>query len=110
LCEIKTINISDVEACRRRDHDVGSTTDHLAEGFFRKLASDLEAAQVQIQAYCADDGPTRKIIYVIVNFDDSLHEYAEEYERQITERMSTNSTPGFEVIFDIKPRFYTTLS
>jgi len=45
LCEVKTINISEIEANRRDSGGVGTSTDNLDEGFFRKLSSDLRKAK-----------------------------------------------------------------
>ena len=53
------------------------------------------------------DGKTKMIVYVIVNFDDSLHEYADRYEVQINQYIATTPVPGLEVVLDIKPAFYT---
>jgi hypothetical protein len=75
LCEVKTINISEIEASRRYIGGVGSIDDQLSIGFFNKLASDLVEAKTQMNAYDANPG-LKRIAFVIVNFDDSLHEYA----------------------------------
>jgi hypothetical protein len=52
------------------------------------------------------DSAVRKIAYVIVNFDDSLHEYGDRYGSQIAEFMATNPISDLEVQLDIKPPFY----
>jgi hypothetical protein len=66
LCEVKTINISEIEADRRSSGGVGSSENQLPDGFFNKLALDLALAKTQMDAY--DAGPvTRRIAYVIVN-------------------------------------------
>ena len=82
LCEVKTINVSDIEAYRRFSGGVGRGTDHLTIGFFGKLASDLAQAQAQMAAFDADPAVT-EVAYVIINFDDSSHEYADRYRGQI---------------------------
>ncbi|MDH6262193.1 hypothetical protein M2427_006142 [Bradyrhizobium sp. BR13661] len=96
LCEVKTINISEVEADRRDGGGVGTSTDCLDEGFFRKLSSDLRKARDQMAAYGAG-GCTKYIAYVIVNFDDSLHEYADRYRRQIDQFIASDPVPGLKV-------------
>lgn len=106
LCEVKTINVSEIEASRRQDGGVGTTQALLDVGFFGKLTSDLRQAEAQMKAYCAD-APAKRMVYVVVNFDDHLHEYAERYRAQIEQWVAGNPTPGLEVIFDIKPPFYT---
>ena len=109
LCEVKTINISEIEADRGDSGGVGTSTDSLDEGFFRKLSSDLRKAKGQMMAYGADSR-TKLIAYVIVNFDDSLDEYADWYRTNIDRYIASAPVPGLEVVFDIKPRFYTAMS
>jgi hypothetical protein len=48
-----------------------------------------------------------KIAYVIVNYDDNLHECGDLYENQIAQFSANNPIPDLEVEFDIKPAFYT---
>jgi hypothetical protein len=109
LCEVKTINISEIEASRRRAGGVGTIQFQLDGGFFGKLASDLKQAEAQMKAYCADE-TAKRMVYVVVNFDDSLHEYADSYRSQIDQHMAAKATPGLDVIFDIKPPFYSAMS
>jgi hypothetical protein len=106
LCEVKTINMSEIEADRRHSGGVGTSTDSLDEGFFRKLSADLRKAKGQMEAY-GTDGGTKLIAYVIVNFDDHLHEYADSYQPQIDQYIAGDPVPGLKVVFDIKPPFYT---
>jgi hypothetical protein len=109
LCEVKTVNISKNEADRRYSGGVGSTTDRVEQGFFNKLTSDLAKAKGQMLAY--DSGNVaKKIVYVIVNFDDNLHEYADRYQTQIDQYVAGNPVPGLEIVLDIKPPFYTAMS
>ncbi len=104
LCEVKTINVSDVEAHRRVSGGVGRVTDELEAGFFAKLSSDLARAQAQMLGFNAD--PTVvKLAYLVVNFDDSLHEYADRYGKQIERYMAEHPRPGLEVAFYWKPPF-----
>ena len=105
LCEVKTINISEIEADRRYSGGVGSSTDQLDEGFFRKLSSDLRKAKAQMAAHSTDQD-TKFIAYIIVNFDDSLHEYADRHQHQIDQYIAGDPVPGLQVVvFDIKPPF-----
>jgi hypothetical protein len=106
LCEVKTINISEIEKRHRNDHTVRTISNQLQGGFFDKLKSDLEAAGKQMVAYCSV-AKTRRIAYVIVNYDDLLHEYAHDYSKQIDAFIACNPVPGLEVYFDIKPPFYS---
>jgi antitoxin HicB len=106
LCEVKTINISEVEATRRANDDAGSISRHLTGGFFSKLASDIETAKSQMAAYDADNS-TKKIVYIVVNFDDSLHEYADDLSAQIDSFIAANPMSQIDVVFHIKPPFYS---
>jgi hypothetical protein len=109
LCEVKTINISDDEMRRQSSGGVATITDTLDPRFFRKLAWDLAKANDQMFAF--DSKPTRKkIVYLIVNYDDRLHEYAERYQRQIADFLSVTHPTDVEIVFDIKPPFYTAMS
>jgi hypothetical protein len=104
LCDVKTINISDKEVDRRRSGGVGMSTDQLETGFLNKLKSDLEHAKAQMMAY-NPGGIARKIAYVVVNYDDGLHEYADQYWPQIDQFLADNPIADLEVEFDIKPPF-----
>jgi hypothetical protein len=110
LCEVKTVNVSEIEADRRATGGAGTVTDHLEKGFFNKLSSDLRKAKAQMTAYST--GPdTKHIAYVIVNFDDNLHEYADRYQVQIDRYIAGDPVPGLQVVvFDVKPPFYTAMS
>ena len=108
LCEVKTINVSLIESNRRWSGGVGTKLAHLEDGFFNKLTSDINTAASQMAAHDADPG-VRRIVYVVINFDDSLHEYAVEYQRQIESYFASASTTGIEVVLDIKPPFYSAM-
>jgi hypothetical protein len=105
LCEVKTISVSDEEANRLYSGDAGVATDKLPVGFFNKLASMLNQARAQMQAYRAESG-TRRIAYIVVNYDNRTHEYADCYKAQIKEFLASNQPPELEVELDIKPAFY----
>jgi hypothetical protein len=109
LCEVKTINMSEDEATRRQVGGVGTSTDRLESGFFIKLTSDVTRAKAQMLSYGADSA-TKMIVYIVVNFDDSVHEYVDRYEVQIDQYMASAPVPGLEVVFDIKPAFYIAMS
>lgn len=108
LCEIKTINASAREVDRRRNGGVRTTLAHLEEGFFSKLTSDINTAALQMRALDADV-ETRRIAYLVVNFDDNLHEYAVEYRKQLEAYIASVATPDIEVVLDIKPPFYSAM-
>ncbi len=106
LCEVKTINASQPEVERRINGGVGRTLLHLEEGFFRKLFSDIETATNQMRAYDPNVG-TRRIVYLVVSFDDILNEYAVDYQKQIEACVACETTIDVEVFLDIKPPFYS---
>lgn len=108
LCEVKTINHSQVEADRRYHGRVGTSTDRLEQGFFGKLSADLNSAKSQMLAY--DGGETTRLIaYVILNFDDHLHEYADRYQEQIDAYLSSHTPDGLEVVLESKSPFYSAI-
>ena len=110
LCEVKTINISEIEATRRTRGGVGSTEAQVSDGFFNKVSADLRNAQKQMNVY-AGSNDARKIVYIVVNFDDPHHQYADDYKEQIDAFLSTNQIISeLEVQFDIKPPYYTAMS
>jgi hypothetical protein len=114
LCEVKTINPSDAEASSR--HKVahgqivsGFTQDVLPTGFFDKLMATVKAAEKQMRSYCSDRS-TRRIVYIILNFDDRLHQYGDDYVRQIRNFIVSCDLPEVKIVFDVKPRFYSATS
>jgi len=79
-------------------------------GFFNKLASDLAAAKTQMNAYNASPG-IKWISYMIVNFDDSSHEYSGLYRVQVEQYIKlNNAAPELDVALDIKPPLYAAVS
>jgi hypothetical protein len=106
LCEVKTLNISKNEADRRTSGGVGTTVLRLPQGVFYKLQSDIDIAIDQMRNYDST-GKAKMIFYCVVNFDDHLHECADNYHRQLDDYVKANVDPSLEVVFDIKPPFYS---
>ena len=106
LCEVKTINISAIEATRRTAGAAGMIGLELSHGFFKKLKSDLEAASAQMAVYDSEIS-VRRVVYIVVNFDDNLNEYADDYSKQIESFLATNSLPKIEIVLHIKPPYYS---
>jgi hypothetical protein len=106
LCEVKTINVSEAEADRRHSGAAGSTHLQLPDGFFRKFKSDMETAKNQMVKFDADE-TVRRVVYIIVNFDDSLHQYVDDYTGQIELFVTRNPMPEIETAFHMKPRYYS---
>jgi hypothetical protein len=110
LCEVKTINMSDIEAERRLAGGVGTSNDQLQTAFFNKLGSTLRQAGSQIDVY-DPASECKKIAYVIVNYDDSLHEYGGPYRLMIDEYLAhDHPAPGLHVELDIKEPYYTAMA
>ena len=114
LCEVKTINPSDVEAHRRSSVAKGqfvvrSTQGSLPEAFFDKLTRTVAMATKQMSSY-RPQGDARQIVYVILNFDDSLNEYVDDYLEQIHGFVISSTLAEIELVFDVKPKFYSATS
>jgi hypothetical protein len=105
LCEVKTLNTSDVEVECRKNGGVRSILTELPLGFVKKLTATLETARKQMMAYCPDAEP-EKILFLVVNYDDILHEYAENYSAQLEEFVATRPLQDLRIEFHIKPPFY----
>jgi hypothetical protein len=106
FCEVKTINASDSEINARNNGTGSYTRQYLPEGFFSKLEKTVGHANKQI----TDDASVSRIVYVILNFDDSLHEYASDYIDQIRTQVPSLCPSGIEVVFDVKPAYYSATS
>jgi hypothetical protein len=109
LCEVKTINPSDDEAKARGQMIARSIQGCLPDGFFHKLTSTLMRAKNQMDTHCQYDG-IRRIVYVIINFDDNMHEYVEDYLGQLQEFVVGFLLPTVDIVFDVKPKFYSATS
>ena len=106
LCEVKTINPSDDEAKARGQMITRAIQGRLPAPFFAKLTNALKTADAQMSSYRPNAG-IRKIVYVILNFDDNLHEYVENYLVQLRDFYASAELPNVEIIFDVKPKFYS---
>lgn len=106
LCEVKTINISDNEASVRTQQSVGSVGLELPAQFFAKLSSTLEVASAQMASYRSGE-QVRCVAFVVINFDDSLHEYVDDYWQQLERYDFGGSVGTLEAVFWSKPAFYS---
>ena len=106
LCEVKTINVSDDETKRFATGGVGTTLPYLETDFFNKLSSVIHTAASQLLAFDRDSAD-RRIVYVVFNFDDRIHEYAHEYKKQIEAYVANASLPNVEVVLEVKPPFHS---
>lgn len=107
LCDVKTINPSEEEVDgRQKKIALKTPLSSLTPQFFNKIFDTVKAAKEQMEAYCFTEN-TMRIAYVILNFDDLLHDYAHShYSLELEEFKSCNFFPGIEIIFDFKPPFY----
>ncbi len=98
LCEVKTVNISDAEATRRQTGGLVPRADSVVVGLFKKLRSDLLIAKGQMDSY--DGSPqVRRIAFVVLNFDDFLAEYKENYFKQIDKYLVAEPIPDLDIVF-----------
>jgi len=79
---------------------------HLEQPFLDKLSSTIRTAATQLLAF--DKDLTRpRTVYVVFNFDDRIHEYAYEYQKQIEAFLAVVSLPDVESLLEIKPAFHS---
>lgn len=98
LCEVKTLNESDVEIGRRQADGVGTTTNYLDTGFFAKLRSGLCEARKQMEAH-DNSANVQRVAFIVLNFDDSLAEYRANYYRQIDQHLAENPISELDIVF-----------
>lgn len=53
-----------------------------------------------------DEMNIRRVVYVILNFDDCFHEYENNYEKQLNEFLATQPVKEIEVVCFWHPAFY----
>ena len=100
FCEVKTINISDVEAQKRKlIQSGGRTSPTVGESFLKKLRAKLAEAVEQLDA--AD--PKRqacRMIFTMLNFDDRVGDCQPQYITQIDEYLLQHPEGGeAELVF-----------
>jgi hypothetical protein len=66
FCEVKTINISECEAKRRRNYRVGNVEAALPTQFFNKLCKTLDSATDQLSTH-SDNSNDRLIAYIVIS-------------------------------------------
>ena len=103
LCEVKTINISDDEAGRRRLFYTGTpvasrTPTELGLPYLSKLSKTLANAVRQLNA--ADPtSAARRIVFAVLNFDDWVGDYYPAYFREIDAYLVAHPVEGVELVF-----------
>ena len=78
LCEAKTINRSERAIVAQLRRAASSVPILLGKEFFAKIASTIKHADRQMAAF-SSALDTKRIIHVVINFDDGLHEYVDGY-------------------------------
>jgi hypothetical protein len=97
LCEIKTMGVSDDEIRARRGPPAArQVSNHLSEGFFHKLESDITHAKRQLQSY-DPDSDAQHLVYIKICSDDWPGFYKQDYLREINQHL-LNQRPGIKVV------------
>jgi hypothetical protein len=108
VCEVKTLNASQVEIERRQSGGVESGTNVLSVPFFEKFDT-VEKAESQMLSYAGGDA--EHIVFLIMNFDDLLAEYKDDYFSQIDDHLgASHPTPANLVFYNQKTAFHRSLS
>lgn len=106
LCEVKTINRSERAVRAQAQAIVSSVSNFLPVAFFSKLASTVRSADQQMAAFSSVPD-VKRIVYLVINFDDAFHESVDDYLAQISKKREEFMVSGLEVILDVKPEFYS---
>jgi hypothetical protein len=103
FCEVKTLNISADEA-EKRDRIAsgeiigGSVSITLTEGFLGKVSATL--AHGVDQLYASDpERKARRLLFVVVRFDDWVGDYQPEYFACMDAHLLRNPVVGAELVF-----------
>jgi hypothetical protein len=105
LCEVKTINRSRDAVTAQRAQRAQTLQAELPDAFFNKLAATVRKADEQMAAY-SNARDIKRIVYIVVQFDDWLHEQLPKYLDQMRQRVWDYLLPSLEIVFDVKPEFY----
>ena len=88
LCEVKTINISDVEIqARSQSLQVRDVKASLSQEFLGKLDATIETAENQMRSY-DPKREARHLAYINLCFDDWAGFYHDDYREQINQHLS----------------------
>lgn len=108
LCEVKTINPSNMEAAARQEIEPRprSIQSPLPDAFLRKISNTLQTARGQMDMF-SDDARVHRIIYVVLNFDDNLNEHVASYMEQMRDFALALPPSNVDIVFDVKTAFYS---
>jgi Fic family protein len=103
LGEVKTINISEDEAGRRRRVYSGTpvaskTATELGAQYLSKLSRTLANAVRQLDAI-DPERTARRIVFCVLNFDDWVGDYYPAYFREMDTHLVTHPVEGVELVF-----------
>ena len=103
LCEVKTLNISDDEAGRRRrvysETPVASKVPtELGPHYLSKLSKTLANAVHQLDAFDPERA-SRRIVFSVLHFDDWVGDYYPAYFREIDAYLLEHPVEGAELVF-----------
>lgn len=103
LCEVKTINISEDEAGRRRrvysaTPMASKTPTELGAQYLSKLSRTLANAVRQLDAF-DPERTARRIVFCVLNCDDWVGDYSPAYFREIDTHLLTHPVEGVELVF-----------
>lgn len=103
LCEVKSINITENEADRRKQVEQGqfvihSTAVRLTEAALRRVRRKLEDGIEQLES----DDPqraARRIVFAVVDFDDWVGDCQPQYFAQLDAHLLAKTVVGAELVF-----------
>lgn len=103
VCEVKTINMSQVEADRRDRVHHGemrafAVPVHVTPQMLRKVSATLENAVEQLD-HEDPQRTERRIVFTVLHFDDSVCDYQAEYIADIDAHLLANPVAGAELVF-----------
>jgi hypothetical protein len=110
FCEVKTINISEDEAAKRRRILSGEVVSsrgllQLGEGFMKKLSDKLWEAINQLDEQ-DPERTARRIVFVVLHFDDWVGDYQPAYFREIDDYLLSNPVDGAELVFSLPSNLF----
>lgn len=101
LCEVKTMNKSELQAGRDKlvmagQPVVTKSPTTLPDSWLKKLAAKIGEALTQLRADASDG--VRMVIFVVINFDDRIGDYHDLYFRQIDEFLDDLELAGIDLV------------
>jgi len=103
LCEVKTVNMSQVEADRRDRVAHGEIRAfrvpvHVTPQMLQKVSATLEHAVEQLD-HEDPQRAARRIVFTVLHFDDSVCDYQAEYLADIDTHLLANPVAGADLVF-----------